>query len=68
MKDEFLLFGEVSGRGDGVECIDAVVLAHVLQGRGTGPRHLVLLLLADLLDVERAVVAEDLGEDLLLVV
>ena len=68
MEDQLLLLGEVGSCGESVEGVDAVVLAHVLEGRRAGSRELVLLLLAYFFDVERTVVAEDLGEDLLLVV
>lgn len=68
LEDQLLLLGQIGSCGEGVEGVDAVVLAHVLEGRGAGSRELVFLLLAYFLDVERAVVAEDLGEDLLLVV
>lgn len=51
-----------------MEGVDAVVLAHILEGRGAGSGELVLLLLAYFFDVEGTVVAKDLGEDLLLVV
>ena len=68
LEDELVLPVEFRGGGDGVEGVDAMVLADVLDGGGAGPGQLVLLLPADFLDVERAVAAEDLREDLLLVV
>lgn len=68
LEDQLLLLGEVGRGGQGVEGVDAVVLAHVLEGGRAGAGELVVLLLAYFFDVEGAVAAEDLGEDLLLVV
>lgn len=68
LEDQLLLLGEVGRGGQGVEGVDAVVLAHVLEGRRAGAGELVVLLLAYFFDVEGTVAAEDLGEDFLLVV